>query len=498
MKPGASSLRDNPESLAELAGQALANGTEEAAEARLAGYLRGHPQEMSLLHWAAMLRRVLDRREEAIAALEQGLRLAPGNAGMMHALAHVRLEAGLPASRQFEEAIRLAPTKGEIRFGLASARHAEGEGARGLAELEAMLAANPGWMEGHRQFAQLATLVGQGGRSMATIEAALSRFPQSDALRTLAIDLLLAGEKFGPALAVADRALAVHGASPGFQLSRAAALDELGRSDEAAAQFAALGPPADRGHAVWLVRHLLRTGRFAEACQIIEPWLAPSGAQAMWPYAALAWRLTGDPRSEWLDGQKGLCRVVDLDPGEIGLADLRLLLGRLHGGAGRFLDQSVRGGTQTDGALLSRIEPEVVRLREVLRREISHYLAALPAPDAGHPTLSQPRAGRPRFAGSWSVRLAQAGFHTAHHHPQGWISSALYIAVPEGLEQGEGHLDLGGAPSSLGIELAPRLTVRPQPARLVLFPSWMWHGTRPFPSGERMSVAFDVAFPLRT
>jgi len=477
MKTNAS-LRDDPESLAELAGQALANGTEEAAEARLSGYLRGHSPEPSLLHWAAMLRRALDRRADAIAALEQGLRLAPGNAGMMHALAHVRLEAGLPASRQFEEAIRLAPTKGEIRFGLASARHAEGEGARGLAELEAMLAANPGWMEGHRQFAQLATLVGQGGRSLATIEAALSRFPQSDALRSLAIDLLLAGEKFGPALAVAERALAVHGAAPGFQLSRAAALDELGRSDEAAAQFAALGAPADHGHAVWLVRHLLRTGRVAEACETIEPWLAATGAEGMWPYAALAWRLTGDARSEWLDGQEGLCRVVDLDPEAIGLADLRLLLGRLHGGAGRFLDQSVRGGTQTDGALLSRI--------------------ALPAPDPRHPTLSHPRAGRPRFAGSWSVRLGQAGFHAAHHHPQGWISSALYIAVPQGLEGEEGHLDLGGAPSSLGIELAPRLTVRPQPARLVLFPSWMWHGTRPFPSGERMSVAFDVAFPLRS
>ena len=34
-----------------------------------------------------------------------------------------------------------------------------------------------------------------------------------------------------------------------------------------------------------------------------------------------------------------------------------------------------------------------------------------------------------------------------------------------------------------------------KPARLVLFPSWMWHGTVPFADGERLTVAFDVAQP---
>jgi len=29
----------------------------------------------------------------------------------------------------------------------------------------------------------------------------------------------------------------------------------------------------------------------------------------------------------------------------------------------------------------------------------------------------------------------------------------------------------------------------------VLFPSTMWHATLPFPAGERLSIAFDVAEP---
>ena len=35
--------------------------------------------------------------------------------------------------------------------------------------------------------------------------------------------------------------------------------------------------------------------------------------------------------------------------------------------------------------------------------------------------------------------------------------------------------------------------VRPEPGRLVLFPSYMWHGTAPFSGDEdRLTVAFDI------
>jgi hypothetical protein len=35
--------------------------------------------------------------------------------------------------------------------------------------------------------------------------------------------------------------------------------------------------------------------------------------------------------------------------------------------------------------------------------------------------------------------------------------------------------------------------VKPKPGRLVLFPSYMWHGTVPFTTDEaRMTIAFDA------
>jgi hypothetical protein len=35
--------------------------------------------------------------------------------------------------------------------------------------------------------------------------------------------------------------------------------------------------------------------------------------------------------------------------------------------------------------------------------------------------------------------------------------------------------------------------LKPEPGLLVLFPSWLWHGTRPFHgNGTRLTIAFDL------
>lgn len=484
-------MGDDAESLCHLAEQALANGDEQVAEERLSGWLRLNSGNAVVWHWCAMLRRSLDRRDEAIAALQHALRRDPGNVGIAHALAQVMVEAGLPAARLFEKVVQAAPAKADARLGLLAARFAEGEGDRGLAELEAMLDANANWEQGHREFAQVSALMGRADRSMATIDRALERFPHGDALRKLAMDLLVEAERYSEVLDRAERAIALRGELAPFALLKAIGLDETGRSEEAGVLYTTLGSAISANDAVWRLRHALRTGEAARAGLELEPWLRQPGAEAVWPYAATIWRLTGDPRSEWLEASGSLCKVIDLDPVEIGLNDLMSLLGRLHRGAGCFLDQSVRGGTQTVGALLCREDAEIARLREVLRREVGEFVERLPEFDGSHPTLGQKRTKRLRFSGSWSVRLGGAGFHAPHHHPQGWISSALYVAVPE-VEGFEGHLEIGGAPAGLSVDLPPRQRVEPRPGRLVLFPSWHWHGTVPFREGERMSVAFDI------
>ena len=55
-----------------------------------------------------------------------------------------------------------------------------------------------------------------------------------------------------------------------------------------------------------------------------------------------------------------------------------------------------------------------------------------------------------------------------------------------GIKFGESDIDLGWR------GLAAR-KIQPQVGRLVLFPSYMWHGTVPYESNDtRMTVAFDA------
>lgn len=90
--------------------------------------------------------------------------------------------------------------------------------------------------------------------------------------------------------------------------------------------------------------------------------------------------------------------------------------------------------------------------------------------------------------------MVNSGAHVQHMHPRGIFSAASYWAVPESDESDPraGWLEVGGSPDYLGLDIEPLFTVQPKLGRLVLFPSMLHHGTRPFSHGERMSVAFDV------
>jgi hypothetical protein len=215
-----------------------------------------------------------------------------------------------------------------------------------------------------------------------------------------------------------------------------------------------------------------------------------------WPYATVAWRMLRDPRWEWLERGEGFVGVYDIADRLPPLDVLAETLRKLHTLSGQPLEQSLRGGTQTDGDIFTHIDPVLVQLREAIRATVAEHVAGFPATDETHPLLGPPREPI-RFSGGWSVRLQSGGFHANHVHPAGWISSALYIILPPDLGQQEaGFLTLGdpSAPT-MKVDLPPFRTIEPRPGRLVLFPSYTFHGTRPFGEGERMTVAFDVAIP---
>ncbi|MGE5721880.1 MAG: putative 2OG-Fe(II) oxygenase, partial [Sphingomonadales bacterium] len=226
--------------------------------------------------------------------------------------------------------------------------------------------------------------------------------------------------------------------------------------------------------------------------------VAGADANLIWPYLSLAWRMLGDERWFWLEGDPSFIRTFDIAAALPPLDELRDMLRELHHVSAQPLDQSLRGGTQTDGNLFQQIDPRIRQLRAAIAEAVDAYVAGLPPRDENHPLLRHRRDRPVRFSGAWSVRLTDAGFHASHNHPAGWISSALYVALPPaaaGAAEDAGWIRFGVPQAELGLDLDPIRTVKPEPGTLVLFPSTMWHGTVPFPSGERITVAFDVAPP---
>jgi putative 2-oxoglutarate-Fe(II)-dependent oxygenase superfamily protein len=176
------------------------------------------------------------------------------------------------------------------------------------------------------------------------------------------------------------------------------------------------------------------------------------------------------------------------------LADLTVSLNRLHEPQGHaLLFQSLRHGTETTEDLSRSTDPVIRALFSAFAAPLKRYLEHI---GDGSDPLRRRARGRWRFNGSWSVRLRTSGFHTNHVHPRGWISSACYIELPDGMsdDNGQEGILVFGEP---GIMTSPALSaehsIRPSPGLLVLFPSYLWHGTVPFSGNQaRLTVAFDA------
>ncbi|WP_178139157.1 2OG-Fe(II) oxygenase family protein [Erythrobacter sanguineus] len=456
-----------------------------------------HPDEAILWQCLGLVHRALLDSEPAIAALQKAARLRPQDGKIMQALAHVTLEAGLPATAIFDQARALMPQDGSVLIGRSAAQLAEGDVNAAIGDIEAVCETSPLWLEGHRALADLKWLVGQQEEFVSSYKIALARDPGSLPLWLNLLDRYQRVERFDWAAQALSAAYDALGERDELAPIAAICASELGNQVEADALFARLlSQPhhlQDIDLLVRAVRHLVRTNRPSQAVTLAAHGLESPEANKLWPYVATAWRMMDDPQWHWLEGDERLVNRIQLyEPQE--LIGISRTLRSLHRMAHQPAGQSVRIGSQTDGPLFARIEPEIRDLRRRIEQAVRSHIASLGPEDPRHPVLHR-RPPKVRFAGSWSVRLQGAGHHSNHVHPQGWLSSALYIAVPADAESGPppaGHLQLGVPPAELGIDLPPIRVVAPEPGWLTLFPSTMWHGTVPIADGERMTVAFDV------
>ncbi len=434
------------------------------------------------------------RVADAERSYDRCLTLEPGHSKALHGRARVALERGeADALARFDRALAVNPGDADLWLGKAQALEVAGnlEGARTIAQQLSDQA--PAWLEGHKYLAQLRIAAGESDFASHYSDAA-EKLPQDPNVASAHCEVLAGNDRFAEA---ADIAADAQGRFPDelhFRMLEAVHAGSGGEWDRADRIFTALeyDIPTRNLHEA---RHLLRSGDAGGAERLLskvlaqEPWSIPA-----WALIGIAWRMTGDDRAYWLHEQDGLVQRCDLHGAE-GLVDRSAaFLRSLHAGSAFPLGQSLRGGTQTRGMLFDRTEPVLAELREAILATLEDYRAALPPQDASHPLLRH--RDRPlRLEGSWSVRLTAGGdYHAAHIHPQGIISSALYLVVPPDTQQPGGHgwLEVGRPARDLGLDLGPIRTIEPKPGTLALFPSTLYHGTRPFGEAERMTVAFDI------
>ncbi len=445
------------------------------------------------------------RNEEALRALDRALALDRTSFE-----AHYYRGSVLTALERYEEALLALNAALALRPDSHQAHHAYGNAlVRAGRESEALesyrkaLDAAPEFLEAHRDYNALAWTMGRHDLNLKSYALARARAGETPDLLLAEADQRLRHEEG----AVAERLLCqAHEAAPERlditnALARALTMQgHFGDSIALLENATKIAPNAIYNHRDLAIA-FLQDGQPAQARRVLEEALALAPFdQLILAFLTLAYRELGDSNLDRLIDVDKYVRVYDLPPpsGYVDAESFNRALGEdllgLHTSQVEPFDQTLRGGTQTPGFLFDRPTRAIGAIQERISEAVADYVGRFPD-DPTHPLLARKDKDF-SFSGAWSCRLRSSGFHTNHVHPEGWISSAYYVALPDAVGDAsarQGWLKFGESNLALGARDQPGRVIKPGIGKLVLFPSYFWHGTVPFRSDDmRLTIAFDV------
>ncbi|MEL6506935.1 MAG: putative 2OG-Fe(II) oxygenase [Pseudomonadota bacterium] len=443
---------------------------------------------------------------------------APIDAIVWHNLASVQGDGGLHADAiaSCEEAFKAGLDAPETWLVYGRSLQATGKLDAAATAFRTALDKRPTDQTVHRDLAQLIWMrTGDVDAALLPLTQMQTRFPTDDSLTYLRTQILhQIGED--------ERAFEELDALFARTADQTALLLPHGEAGLRAGRYGAAAESLHRARAQFgdhvqvlepLVRLALATGPDGQTTQMIAQLRAAEPInQYFCALQATAWRLLNDPRYEQFYGAEALVHAVELrvpagwQSLEAYIDDLCTALDQRHPFTAHPFGLSVRHGSQL-ASIEGMDDPALRAFPEAASGPVADYLATLasrvPAdnpvwqgladgvPSAAHlPTAA-------RLLAAWSVRLPASGFHVNHVHYAGWLSSACHLRRVEaapGDDPHAGWIKFGEPGIATARALPPTHFREPQPGMMVLFPSFLWHGTVAFSGTQsRLTIAADFA-----
>lgn len=411
------------------------------------------------------------RLNQARKAYRRALRGRRDDAVALDRLASLELDAGNPADALplLRRLAELQPEDQETRLRLASAVEDAGDPAEAEAVLRALLDDAPDNARAHNNLA----------------------------------NVLQVQERFEEAHGAYERALELEPGSAEIAVNVGNALDELGRHGESIPYYArALERRPGLGEArYYRARALLAVGRAEEAMADVRHCLAldPNNQRALALQGVLHAELGQDEEARRLFDYDRQVQVFRPDT-PAGFADRTSFLSAVveHIRRDVTLDfepmgASTRGGWHSQDILQEPSEA-IAALKSLLQGVFQSYFAQLTL-DPGHPFMRQ-KHSNVRIAAQAQI-LDSQGFLLSHIHPSGWVSGAFYLAIPDEVAEGEddpGWIEFGRPTAEITCSATlEQRRYKPEEGMAILFPSYFFHGTRPFRSDSpRISLGMDL------
>ncbi len=428
----------------------------------------------------------------------------PEHPDALHMLGLLSHQAGRSdaAVELIKRAIKKNPADPSYHGNLALIQDARGEFAEGAQSNRAALALKPEHFGARFGLANEQRMLGDVEGAVASYRRALEIKPDHAGVLSNLGSALEALGRHEEAIACFLRAAELAPGQPGIHSNLGNALLGAARFEDAVAAFrnaTQLDPGFADAHCNLGVA-LCQRGDFSDALSALDDCLgvAPAHRSAL-AFKSIALHENG--QHEQAERLSNLAEYVvskqctaargfaDLDTFNQALADHALSHKTLEY---EPFSKSTRRGQQS-GNLLTGEKGPVARLEEMIREQVAAVLEKSPFP-AGHPYRGQ----RPAqwSLNVWATVLHSQGYQAPHMHPGGWLSGVYYVAMPDCIndQDTQGWIEFGAVPEELACKGEhPARLIRPEPGKMLIFPSYFFHRTIPFTSNEpRISIAFDV------